>query len=60
MELRELKSFVTAAKLRSISKAAKELNIGQPTVTTHIKKLERAFSEDFSSTLYSILANTYL
>ena len=25
-----------------------------------IKKLERAFSEDFSSTLYSILANTYL
>ena len=44
MELRELKSFVTAAKLRSISKAAKELNIGQPTVTTHIKKLERELS----------------
>ena len=44
MELRELKSFVAAAKLRSISKAAKELNIGQPTVTTHIKKLERELS----------------
>ena len=41
MELRELKSFVVAAKYRSVSKAAKELNIGQPTVTTHVKKLGR-------------------
>lgn len=40
MELRELRSFCTAAKLRSISKAAEHLGIGQPTVTTHIKKLE--------------------
>ena len=40
MELRELKSFCTAAKLRSISKAAEQLGIGQPTVTTHVKKLE--------------------
>lgn len=40
MELRELRSFVHAAKLRSISKAAVQLGIGQPTVTTHIKKLE--------------------
>jgi DNA-binding transcriptional LysR family regulator len=40
MELRELRSFCTAAKLRSISKAAQELGLGQPTVTTHIKKLE--------------------
>ena len=44
MELRELKSFVMAAKLRSVSKAAKELNIGQPTVTTHVKKLEKELS----------------
>ena len=29
------------AKLRSMSRAAEELGIGQPTVTTHIKKLER-------------------
>lgn len=40
MELRELKSFCTAAKLHSISRAAEELGVGQPTVTTHIKKLE--------------------
>ena len=40
MELRELKSFCTAARLRSISLAAERLGVGQPTVTTHIKKLE--------------------
>ena len=40
MELRELRSFCTAAKFKSISKAADHLGIGQPTVTTHIKKLE--------------------
>ncbi len=41
MELRELRSFCTAARLKSISKAAVELGIGQPTVTTHVKKLEQ-------------------
>ena len=41
MELRDLKSFVTAAKFRSISKAATDLGLGQPTVTTHIKQLEK-------------------
>ena len=40
MELRELRSFCTAARVRSISRAADILEIGQPTVTTHIKKLE--------------------
>ncbi len=40
MELKELRTFTTAAKLRSISKAAEQLEIGQPTATTHIKKLE--------------------
>jgi DNA-binding transcriptional LysR family regulator len=40
MELRELRSFCTAARLRSISKAAEELDVGQPTVTTHVQKLE--------------------
>ena len=40
MEIRELRSFCTAARLRSISRAAEQLHIGQPTVTTHIKKLE--------------------
>ena len=41
MELRELRSFNTAARLRSISRAAELLKIGQPTVSTHIKKLEQ-------------------
>ena len=36
-----MKSFVIAARFRSISKAANELGLGQPTVTTHIKKLEK-------------------
>ena len=40
MELRELRSFCTAAKLQSISIAAERLGIGQPTVTIHVKKLE--------------------
>ena len=40
MELRELRSFCTAARLNSISMAAERLGIGQPTVTTHVKKLE--------------------
>ena len=41
MDLRELKTFCTAARLRSISKAAEHLRLGQPTATTHIKKLEK-------------------
>ena len=41
MELRELRTFSAVAKLRSISKGAEALGIGQPTATTHIKKLEQ-------------------
>jgi DNA-binding transcriptional LysR family regulator len=40
MEIRQLRSFCVAARLRSISKAAEQLGVGQPTVTTHVKKLE--------------------
>ncbi len=40
MEIRELRSFVTAARLRSVSRAAETLDLGQPAVSTHIKKLE--------------------
>ena len=40
MELRELKSFCTVARLRSITKASDHLNLGQPAVTGHIKRLE--------------------
>ena len=40
MELRELRSFCVAARVRSITKAADILGLGQPTVTTHVRKLE--------------------
>ena len=40
MELREMRSFCAAARLRSISKARNYLGVGQPAVTNHIKRLE--------------------
>ena len=40
-----MRSFESAARNRSISKAANELGCGQPTVTTHIKKLEQELKE---------------
>ena len=43
MEIRELFSFYHVSRLRSVSKAAQYLGIGQPTVTTHIKKIEKEF-----------------
>ena len=43
MELRELISFHHVARLRSVSKAARMLELGQPTVTTHLRKLEAEF-----------------
>jgi DNA-binding transcriptional LysR family regulator len=41
VELRELKTFCSVARLGSISKAAEHLDIGQPAATMHIKKLEQ-------------------
>ncbi len=43
MEVRELVSFYHVARLRSVSKAAEYLEIGQPTVTTHLQKIEREY-----------------
>ena len=43
VELRELISFYHVARLRSVSKAARALELGQPTVTTHLRKLESEF-----------------
>jgi DNA-binding transcriptional LysR family regulator len=48
MELRELISFYHVARLRSVSKAARRLELGQPTVTTHLRKLE----DEFALTLF--------
>ena len=43
MEIRELISFYHVARLRSVSRAAEHLEIGQPTVTTHLQKIEKEF-----------------
>lgn len=40
MDIRDLESFCTAAHLRSFSRAAKALKIGQSTVTKQIQKIE--------------------
>ena len=48
MELRELVSFYHVARLHSVSKAARTLELGQPTVTTHLRKLE----DEFGITLF--------
>lgn len=40
MKTQQLLSFYHAARLRSITKAAKSLNLAQPTVTAHVQKLE--------------------
>jgi DNA-binding transcriptional LysR family regulator len=40
MDIHKLKIFLTVYKYESISKAARELNISQPTVTEHIRFLE--------------------
>ena len=47
MELRQLVSFYHEAQLRSVSKAARALELGRPTVTTHLRKLENAFGITF-------------
>ena len=48
MELREIISFYHVARLHSVSKAARRLELGQPTVTTHLRKLE----DEFGITLF--------
>ena len=48
MELRQLVSFYHVARLRSVSKAARTLELGQPTVTTHLRQLE----DEFAITLF--------
>jgi DNA-binding transcriptional LysR family regulator len=43
LDIRELVSFYHTARLRSVSRAADYLEIGQPTVTTHLQRLEKEF-----------------
>jgi LysR family carnitine catabolism transcriptional activator len=44
MDMTRLRTFCLAAKLRSISKAAEALKIGQPTASGHIQSLESEFA----------------
>ena len=42
-ELRELRYFYHVARTGSFSRAARELNVTQPSVTTQVQKLEQGF-----------------
>ncbi|HEU0021968.1 MAG TPA: LysR family transcriptional regulator, partial [Dehalococcoidia bacterium] len=44
LDIRELTSFYHAARLLSVSRAGTYLGIGQPTVSTHLQRLEEEFN----------------
>ncbi len=44
MELRHVISFYHTAKLRSVTEAARHLELGQPTITLHVQPLEAEFA----------------
>ncbi|MGL5438979.1 MAG: selenium metabolism-associated LysR family transcriptional regulator [Filifactoraceae bacterium] len=46
MDFRQLESFITITKYKSFSKAARELYLTQPTLSTHIQALERELNID--------------
>ncbi|MGP4069642.1 LysR substrate-binding domain-containing protein [Halobacillus sp. B29] len=46
MDLEAMKTFVAAVDQQSFTKASKMLNLSQPTVSFHIKNLERYFEAD--------------
>lgn len=43
MDIRQLKTFIEVAKVKSFSKAAETLFLTQPTVSNHIQSLEKEF-----------------
>jgi len=56
MELHHLRIFLSVFKNRSFSKAALELHLAQPTISEHIKALER----DLNCTLFDRLGKTIM
>lgn len=40
MDIKQLEAFVAVAKKQSFSKAAKDLYLSQPTISSHIQNLE--------------------
>lgn len=55
MEMRHVKTFCAVVKYGGFSKAARELDYAQSTVTTHIKALEN----DLQSPLFDRLGKKY-
>ncbi|WP_334291546.1 helix-turn-helix domain-containing protein, partial [Terrisporobacter othiniensis] len=41
--IEELKTFISVVEFKNFTKAAKYLNLSQPSVSNHIKNLERYF-----------------
>lgn len=62
--LRQLKVFETVARLLSFSRAAEELHLSQPAVSTQVKKLEEragiALFEQFGKKIYLTPAGAHL
>ena len=46
LDIRELISFYHTARLSSVSQAARFLELGQPTVTAHLQRLEQDIGAD--------------
>ena len=42
----KISTFIKVAQLKSYTKAAADLNLTQPAVSQHIKKLEELFNEN--------------
>ena len=47
MDLRELTIFYHVANLRSVSKTATKVNLSQPTISSHLRRLETEFGATF-------------
>ena len=45
----ELKTFISVVELKNFTKAAAALNLSQPSVSVHIKNLEKQFNTDLIS-----------
>ena len=58
MKLQQLRYFVTACRLCSISRAAETLHISQPSVSMAIRELEREFGVSLIARRYQGFALT--
>ena len=56
MDFKQLEAFVAVAKYGSFSKAARELFLTQPTISSHIQNLEK----ELDTVLFTNIQNLYL